>query len=389
MENNENHWIEMLKDSDLKHAITILDTLKEDNIDGIKFADFFSKLKIDVQLALLDNWSYSNNYLYDIINYSENGTVINKIVNSYNIELSSPKINIEEFFEKLKKINLNNQVLNKGGNPDNVVSLPVNLITEKLAKKIWEENVIFIVRRIISDSTYSTTSTLLNEYVKEREREFIDNYNEIKESVKQFAEEKSGSPVKEIAYNKIVDLLNNCHNPKIIDLMQSTSFYMDGKALFSKLLKRYIIDYSFEIPYDNEEVLNYLKGLLTFCRNGHMNLSPEKEALYDDVVNISKLEDRDALELFNKLKAINVLEMFYDDIKEAERIRNLDIKENCLTKKQVESFLNDELSQKYGIPIYTPNYRPFIVLEKSMDDTVLDDLPTGHSFSIVSDEFSE
>ena len=172
MENNENHWIEMLKDSDLKHAITILDTLKEDNIDGIKFADFFSKLKIDVQLALLDNWSYSNNYLYDIINYSENGTVINKIVNSYNIELSSPKINIEEFFEKLKKINLNNQVLNKGGNPDNVVSLPVNLITEKLAKKIWEENVIFIVRRIISDSTYSTTSTLLNEYVKEREREF-------------------------------------------------------------------------------------------------------------------------------------------------------------------------------------------------------------------------
>ena len=103
MRYNENHLIELLKDADISHAKVILDIVKEKSLNEESFVSFFFKLKIDVQLALLDDWPYSTDLLYSIINYSKVGSVINKIVNTYNIELDSPKINIEQFFEKVKK----------------------------------------------------------------------------------------------------------------------------------------------------------------------------------------------------------------------------------------------------------------------------------------------
>ncbi len=116
MRYNENHLIELLKDADISHAKVILDIVKEKSLNEESFVSFFFKLKIDVQLALLDDWPCSTDLLYSIINYSKVGSVINNIVNTYNIELDSPKINIEQFFEKVKKINLENQELNKKGN---------------------------------------------------------------------------------------------------------------------------------------------------------------------------------------------------------------------------------------------------------------------------------
>ena len=385
MQDSENHFIELLKDADVNHAKAILDILEENNINEEYFVSFFSKIKIDIQLDLLDNWPYSTDLLYNIINCSKDGLVINKIVDTYNIELNSPKIDIEQFFSKVKKINLENQELNKKGNKDNVISLPSRMITLALAKKIWAENDVMTARYIISDSSYCTTSTLLNDYVKARELEFIDNYNEIRESIRQFANSESGERKK--AKDKVVELLYQCHNTRNIYMLESTSFYMSGEKMFSRFLKEYIIDYLFEIPYANDEVLNEVKELLTFSRNGHIELSPEKDAFYEAILNISELDDNEAISLFNKYKSNNVLEMFYDDIKKAEHIRNLDIKEKCLTQEQMKEMINEELSEKFGITVYTPNDKPFIALEKTVDTGKdLDELPTGHSFSVISNK---
>ena len=106
MKDDENHLIELLKDADVNHAKAILDILKENNINEESFISFFLKLKMNIQLDLLDNWPYSTNLLYNIINCSKDGLVINKIVHTYNVELNSPKIDIEQFFSKAKKINL-------------------------------------------------------------------------------------------------------------------------------------------------------------------------------------------------------------------------------------------------------------------------------------------
>ena len=385
MRYNENHLIELLKDADISHAKVILDIVKENSLNEESFVSFFLKLKIDVQLALLDDWPYSTDLLYSIINYSKVGSVINKIVNTYNIELDSPKINIEQFFEKVKKINLENQELNKQGNKENVISLPIRMITIALAKKIWDEKDVTNARYIISDSYYCTTSTLLNEYVKAREIEFIDNYNELRESIRQFANSKPEE--REKVQDKVAELLHQCHNTGNICMLASTSFYMSGEKMFSRILKEYIIDYLFEIPYANDEVLDDVKEMLSFSRNGHMELSPEKEAFYDAIIHISELDDDDAISLFNKYKSINVLEMFYDDMKKAIYTRNSDIKEKCLTEEQMKEMINEELSEKYGVTVYTPNDKPFMALEKTVDTRYdIDELPTGHSFSVISNK---
>ena len=58
MQDSENHFIELLKDADVNHAKAILDILEENNINEEYFVSFFSKIKIDIQLDLLDNWPY-------------------------------------------------------------------------------------------------------------------------------------------------------------------------------------------------------------------------------------------------------------------------------------------------------------------------------------------
>ena len=356
--------------------------IADENTNYDDIAKDFCKLDVDIQLSLLENWNYPIDLLYSILKYNEYGIVINKIINNFNIDLASPKVEIDLLFKKAREINLRNQNSNKDSNPLSVITIPVNMITKELADKVCSELRSYIARDIIIDASYSTDASLLNEALKKSEKLFIDNYNEIVKAFKKLKSYDSDSPEYDEEKRKLSELLTRLHNEKLLSYLDCSSPIF---AMLSSTLDEYIIDYLFEASYfyiDDD-----LEELLNFCNNGHIDLSDEKVAIYSSLLNITKLDDQEKLALYNRLSKTCFHEEFYDDMKNAILKRNLDIKENCLTKEKMEEFLNPELTQKYGVPIYTPDNNSFIALEKAINpNRPSDDLPTGHSFSIVSSD---
>lgn len=128
------------------------------------------------------------------------------------------------------------------------------------------------------------------------------------------------------------------------------------------LISSMIIDYHFNEYYLN--VFIDIKQLLEFNK-AVKNLNSKDIELYNKILNIYDLSYEEKIKLHEQLKQINMLEKFYDDIRNSKNIAYNMFKEKNINKEKVKDKLNKEKSDKFDIDVYELNGEKFVALIKT------------------------
>lgn len=362
----------------------------------VVFLSYFNKEYI---LKKLDNWPYGTDTLYELINLGKE-EIVNKIIANYNIDLSDSRINIENFVATAKQSFLNAvEQRNMYDKKVPEINIPINMVNKDLAERLLKNYDIFKVRKIVNDLEYVTNTDEVNNYIKTKEDNFINSYNdnicispykEIFESFKKMKEALLNDDDNYFEYRyQYVRLIN--HYDDDINMILEEKYkksningvYEYLKELSDRELSNYIIDYSFEENYHN--IMIDVRELLRFYYDGNVVLPKEHVELYEQISNIDYLSVEEKKELHNTLKKINMKEIFYDDMSYARYIVNEAIKEYSLTRESIKKYRDSKLSQQYGVDVYVMHDEPFFGIVKSSRH-VPDELPTGHSYSLVGND---
>ena len=373
----------------LKSCTSNLSTL--DHLDEL--ISYFSK---DYKLKLVQNWPYSMDHLYKLINslgYFEID-ILDTILTKYNIDLSSPKINLQNLVSIIKENNdkafeFKNSSFKNDDYHDYL--LPPNLITNSLASRIWQNYDIFKARKMLNELVYICDPSTIHEYFKKKEdsiinhvssNKLLDNFEELWNSFKEFKECDDDTFIE-----KRKNYVNIARGFDTFVIENMETLYVNNKQEAYEFLKKcsdncisnYIIDYHFEENYHN--IMIDINELLNFYYSGNISLPMEKVGIYDRIRNIDLLSTEEKLELHNELKTMNVKEMFYDDMAYSREVVGELLKEQTLNKESIQEYRDEELSKKYGVDVYVIEDNPFFALVKT--GRKFDDFPTGHSFSMV------
>ena len=406
-------FLNVLLNSDISKYYASLHNLNKDTYDFIlkyilqlkkstkEISKIFSYFNSEYKLEAIDKFDFSEELIYEIFKYEE-PSVINKIINKYNIDLSKNDIDICYFFEKAKESYFYSKTKKNHDNIDvEYIQIPSKMINKELSKKMWNTYDIFQLRAIINDMEYCTDSSLVNEYVKNKEEEIISSYTENsmlspfkeiydlflkykKSEIKYFNNEISDdyyenrkeyfnylNKINDITYfNKLNDLFN----------IEKVEEYL--KLLSDNSISNYIIDYHFEENYYN--IMFDMSELLNFYYKGNIVLPEERVELYYKITNIDNLTVSEKQELHNELKKINIMSIFYDDMKIARTIVAESIKEYSLSRESVKKYKDEELSKKYGVDVYTLGGQSFFGIVKT-NRSLYNEYPEGHSFSLIGD----
>lgn len=401
----DNNFLDLFFSTDISQCYASLRTLNKNTYDyiikrcielgkdntfiSILFSYFNSEYKINA----IDNWSYSTDLLYELFKIDMN-LLGPKIIEKYNIDLMSHDINIAKLFEVGRELSFKDmENRNLNNKKSNTLNIPVYLITSEMASKLWNNNNIFIYRKIINDAFFSTNPIKLNEYAKKKEEEniiffaktgFTKEYNDIYNlilkviSLSEEENEEFYSLKKQLNIllynNDLYELFSDMNSMTIEEI----SNYLKEKS--NQIISNYIIDYHFEENYYN--IIYDLNELLNFYYAGNINLSQEKVSIYNQILHIDELLVEDKIALHEQLKKYNIMEMFYDDMSFAREIVREAIKDYSLTKETLSQYRDDKLSNEYGVDVYNIKNNPFFAIVKSGRSS-LDKLPTGHSYSLV------
>lgn len=434
------NFLDMFLNTDISKYYAVLGNLNTKTYDAILkrclelnkepefIAKLFSYFDTDYKLESLDTISDYRELLYCILKGDE-VKVVEKIMQNYNIDLSSNDINLKRFFSNAKNSVLSAQAKkNKDNEIVSEIHVPSHLITKELAEKLWNNYDIFAVRSIINDVQYCSDPSLLNTYVKYREEQIISSYGiqtllspfkELYETFKAYKlEEKKLNNgtiedsesydeyrrqfIKNIRKGVIEDNESyyECRKQfiKAVNKIDDENIYeninekyegngLDGvfeylKVLSGNMLSNYIIDYHFEENYHN--IMIDIRELLRFYYDGNIVIPKEREELYSKISNIDYLSVDEKIELHNKMKNFNMIELFYDDMSMARRVVAESIKEYSLSSETLVKYRDDALSKKYGVDVYVLDGNPFFGIVKT-GRHVADALPTGHSYSLIGD----
>ena len=406
-------FVDTLLNSNLNECEVVFDRLDDYSSDIIingyfeknkyndNFINLFKCFNLKYKLKKLENWEYSKDLLYEIIKNTKEAPIINKIITNYDIDLSNPKIVLRRLFETAKDSVLKAR---KKRNFDEVIidsiSIPQHLLTKEVKERLWDEYDIYGIRSIINDAYYSTDASALNDYIKQKELNYIDNYSDglllppydeiykISYKLKQEEYKIDYDPsyndddyftyrkeFYDLMFTKSDDILEDyIMNEKNIDKIKEHL-----QELSNKMLSNYIIDYHFEENYHN--VMLDLQELLNFYYKGNIAIPKERAELYGRISYIDYLPTEEKIELHNELKDYNMIELLYDDMAFAREIVAEAIKEYSLGTKSIQKYKDKNLSEKYGVDVYNMNGDMFFGLVKN--GRVYDKLPTGHSFSLI------
>ncbi len=362
------------------------------------FASLLSYFDIEYQLSLIDNWSWDMDLLYSFFMVSS-PEVKKKIIDNYDLDLTNPKINIFEIFNIGHSSASKDFAIRSSNGPGQIIDfkIPSKMITRDLAQKIWDSYDIFKLRVLINNAMYVTDTTVINDYVKEQEDKIINNSTE----------EELLSPYKEL-YDIVVQM-HSCNSPddnnyydykmqafsslRSIDDDELENLFMDFlsngnieplyeqlKKLSSRKLSNYIIDYHFEENFHN--IMVDMQELLRFYYDGHISIPEDRIELYRRIVSIDQLPIAEKIELHNYLKSIDMISVFYDDMAFARKIVAEAIKEQSLTSESIKEYKDEELSEKYGVPVYSMQGEHFFGIVKTHRHQQ-EQMPTGHSYSLV------
>lgn len=377
----------------------MIDHYSKLNPDSSQFARFLSYINVNYKLKKLDNWPFDIDILYKLINI-EDYEIVNKILANYNIDLSDNRINIDNLIMLAKSTALRvQQHRNRTGKNIEGLNIPVHMINKTLAKKLFENYNIYRVRKLISELEYSTNPEDVNNYIKKQEDFIISNYDEyilnspyqeIYETYKRMQEALSKNKIDECHLYKMEyrNLISSCKREELyfpINNKENNTLelYNYLKEISDREISNYIIDYHFEENYHN--IMLDVRELLRFYYDGNIVIKEENVDLYSKISNIDFLQAEEKKELHNKLKQINIKEMFYDDMSLARYIVHEAIKESSLTKESIKKYKDEKLSKQYGIDIYMMNDEPFFGIVKS-GSHITDEFPTGHSYSLIGND---
>ena len=389
---NINKFYSVLKDLDNKTYEMILNRCLKLNIDENTLSRLFTFFSGEYKLDVIERKILNIDLIVNILNKSHKPKIVQKILNTYNIDLLNPKLNVISLFEKGKKAFLKNSI----DKTNELVTIHPNLITKALAERLWNECDIFKLRKVLNDAQYITSIDVLNEYTKQQENRIINEateqilsypYNEIYNLYEKYNKEQTDEIKLKLGYLckkynikksdleiRMNSITNEIHNNSLEDL------YNYLKVLSDRNISNHIIDYHFEENYHN--VILDITELLQYNYDGNITLSKDKMELYEKIVNIDYLSLKEKQNLHKILKQYNMIEMLYDDMRYARDIVSETIKDYSLSKESIKQFKDEKLSKKYGVDIYNLDGKPFFAIVKT-GRKITNQYPTGHSFSLI------
>ena len=398
-----NEYYAVLKELDKETYNKIFERCGQLKLSDDIIARLFSYIDTEYKIQVIESKQINQNLIINIFNKSYDPKVIQKILDTYNIDLSDERIQTERLFEKGKKAALKKQAVDSREDTD--ITINPNLITNDLAKKIWESNDIFKYRRVVNNALYSTDASVLNEYAKKQEEQLINTstnetlfypFDKIYESYKTYQEQEYNSKQDHLNYDNnlhresfyefrklcetldIRNLRQKIENIFIQDNIEGVYTYL--KQLSDEKISNYIIDYHFEENYYN--IMIDMNELLQYYYDGNIVIDKERLNLYEKIVNIDLLTNEEKKELHENLKKYNMMELFYDDMRISRDMVAETIKEYSLSKETIQEYKDEELTKKYGVDVYNVNGNPFFGIVKT-GRHVKDRFPTGHSYSLV------
>ena len=367
-----------------------LELNKDVNLTG-QLISYFNK---DYQLKFIDKYDYPNDLIYEML--KRNPKILGKkILEKYNIDLTSHNISIKGLIDAGKSLSFEDMAKRNG---DSFVSsggeiflLSSDLLNTEVAQKLWNELNVYEYRFLINDANYCGDPTNLNNYAKTKEEEFILNtdypkiYQNIFNMINKLSNlDSSSNEYRDIFRNLIrqIQIFPNEYT-NLRELIFNGEFAETINLITKSLDEKksdYIIDYHFEENYYN--VMYDLKELLEFYYAGNIDIPEDRLYLYQQIVNIDMLSSQEKIELHNQLKQYNMMEIFYDDMSFARKQVRKAIKDYSMVKEELVKFKDEELSNEYGVDVYNIEDNPFFAIVKSNINRE-DNLPVGHSYSLV------
>ena len=396
----------IMNDLDFQSYENLLNRSIELNLSVDVIARLFNFFDKEFKLNKLKSKQLSQELVITIFNKCYEPSLINEILKNYNIDLANEKINVTLLFEKCKKSVLKKQSVDSFNNEE--ITINPNLITKELAKRLWDENNIYVLRTILNNAGYSTDISVLNNYIKTREDEIILGttketllypFNEIYEYFKIYKEQEYNFKNDRLNYNSELHreaqykCKVKCRELDIENMYQKLEeLYLRGnivevfnyiKGLSDENISNYIIDYHFEENYYN--IMLDMNELLQYYYDGNIVIDREHIELYEQLVNLDYLSTEEKINIYNHLKKYDIISLFYDDMRSARDMVAENIKEYSLSKETIKEYKDEELSKKYGVDVYTMNGSPFFGIVKT-GRHIQDMYPTGHSYSLIGDK---
>ena len=367
-----------------------LEINKDINLTG-QLISYFNK---DYQLKFIDKYDYPNDLIYEML--KRNPKILGKkILEKYNIDLTSHNISIKGLVDAGKSLSFEDMAKRNGdsfvSSDGEIFLLSSDLLNTEVAQKLWNELNVYEYRFLINDANYCGDPTNLNNYAKTKEEEFILNtdypkiYQNIFNMINKLSNlDSSSNEYRDIFRNLIrqIQIFPNEYT-NLRELIFNGEFAETINLITKSLDEKksdYIIDYHFEENYYN--VMYDLKELLEFYYAGNIDIPEDRLYLYQQIVNIDMLSSQEKIELHNELKQYNMMEIFYDDMSFARKQVRKAIKDYSMVKEELVKFKDEELSNEYGVDVYNIEDNPFFAIVKSNINRE-DNLPVGHSYSLV------
>lgn len=367
-----------------------LELNKDVNLIG-QLISYFNK---DYQLKFIDKYDYPNDLIYEML--KRNPKILGKkILEKYNIDLTSHNISIKGLIDAGKSVSFEDMAKRNGdsfvSSDGEIFLLSSDLLNTEVAQKLWNELNVYEYRFLINDANYCGDPTNLNNYAKTKEEEFILNtdypkiYQNIFNMINKLSNlDSSSNEYRDIFRNLIrqIQIFPNEYT-NLRELIFNGEFAETINLITKSLDEKksdYIIDYHFEENYYN--VMYDLKELLEFYYAGNIDIPEDRLYLYQQIVNIDMLSSQEKIELHNELKKYNMMEIFYDDMSFARKQVRKAIKDYSMVKEELVKFKDEELSNEYGVDVYNIEDNPFFAIVKSNINRE-DNLPVGHSYSLV------
>ena len=367
-----------------------LELNKDVNLIG-QLISYFNK---DYQLKFIDKYDYPNDLIYEML--KRNPKILGKkILEKYNIDLTSHNISIKGLIDAGKSLSFEDMAKRNGdafvSSGGEIFLLSSDLLNTEVAQKLWNELNVYEYRFLINDANYCGDPTNLNNYAKTKEEEFILNtdypkiYQNIFNMINKLSNlDSSSNEYRDIFRNLIrqIQIFPNEYT-NLRELIFNGEFAETINLITKSLDEKksdYIIDYHFEENYYN--VMYDLKELLEFYYAGNIDIPEDRLYLYQQILNIDMLSSQEKIELHNELKQYNMMEIFYDDMSFARKQVRKAIKDYSMVKEELVKFKDEELSNEYGVDVYNIEDNPFFAIVKSNINRE-DNLPVGHSYSLV------
>lgn len=318
-----------------------------------------------------------------------------KILEKYNIDLLSHNISIRRVVAAGKELAFKDMArINEASYTSGDVAtfyLSSDLLNKNVAEHLWNSLNVYEYRFLISDTYYCGDPSVLNKHAKIKEEELIlsDNYVEPFKSIIDMISKLYNLDVNSDQFYNIIMELNKKSFMFGNKYLEFRTLLVNGKfdkaiMLVNKLVNEkksdYIIDYHFEENYYN--IMYDLRELLDFYYAGNISIPEDRLYLYQQIANIDNLSGQEKAELHNMLKNYNMMEVFYDDMAFARKKVREALKDYAMVRDELESYMDEKLSQEYGVDVYNIEDNPFFALVKS-GIIVEDKLPVGHSYSLV------